>query len=118
MSTNNTEGLNFKIVSMGKDAVDQREPCNLRPLTLEKLFAWIDTKTIDPRLKEYLKKSASKYPHQALPTWQKNYIKHVAAAQKLFQKQAIPTMPKTVELGDEDQNEIDDSHMPHNEEFD
>lgn len=123
MSTNNTEGLNFKIVSMGKDAVDQREPCNLRPLTLEKLFEWIDAKTSDARLKDYLKKSASKYPNQALSTWQKNYTKHVATAQKFFKKQAVPTMSKTVELGDEDQNEIDThvpnhSHTPHNEEFD
>ena len=117
MSTNNAEGLNFKIVSMGKDAVDQRELCNLRPLTLEKLYEWIDAKTIDSRLKDYLKKSASKYPHQALPTWQKNYIKHVANAQKFFQKQAVPTMSKKVELGDEDPDEINND-MPYNDEFD
>jgi hypothetical protein len=133
MSTNNAEGFNFKVLTMGRDEVDRRKPCNLNPLTLSKLFEWIESKSIDHRLKEQLKKSASKYPQQALPVWQKNYSRHVAAAQLLLRSQAIPTMNTSIELGDSNLGERheekgerheekgerhEENNVPHNEEFD
>lgn len=90
MSTNNTEKLGFKILTMGKEELDSRKPCNLRPITLAKLHAWIDSKTIDNRLKIELKKSAANYPQQALSTWQKMYSKHLAAAQNALEANLNP----------------------------
>lgn len=120
MSTNNTEGINFKVSSMGREEVDNRPPCNLRPLTLSKLHAWIDGKSIDSRLKEELKKSASKYPQQALSTWQKRYSKHLANAQNALMKKPVTSIAPIVELGDEPQNTIveDLMNVPKNNEFD
>jgi hypothetical protein len=97
----NTENLGFKVVSMGREEIDNRRPCNLRPLTLAKLYDWIDSKRIDSRLKEELKKSAGSYPQQALLTWQRTYAKHLAKAQNMLRDKAVPPPENVVELGDE-----------------
>lgn len=99
MSTNNTENIGFKIVSMGKEDVDNRPVCNFRTLTLEKLFAWIDAKNVDARIKVELKKSASQYPQQALGRWQKTYPRHLSNIQKKLQKLPKP-MSEIVEIKD------------------
>lgn len=103
MSVGNPEQFKFKILTTGREDVDNRKPCDLTPLTLEKLLKWIDVQRIDENTKSELKKSASKYPHQALGAWRKNYAKHVAAAQAKV-KTAKPVKapkPKLPELGDE-----------------
>lgn len=100
MSVGNPEQFKFKILTTGREDVDNRKPCNLTPLNLEKLLKWIDAQRIDENTKQELKKSASNYPHQALGVWQKNYSKHVAAAQAKLKK--LPkTKPPVAELGDE-----------------
>jgi len=119
MSTNNTENLGFKVLTMGREEVDSRRPSNLRPLTLQKLQAWIDNKRIDSRLKEELKKSAATYPQQALSTWQKMYSQHLAKAQNALRQKPAPPSP-VVELGDEPrkvENEKE-NNVPENDEFD
>ena len=121
MSTNNTESLGFKIVTMGREEFDARTPCNLRPMTLAKLHAWIDAKTIDVRLKVELKKSAASYPQQALGTWLRMYSRHLATAQNSLQDK--PSKPKEflVELGDEPErisHEEESNNAPFSEEFD
>lgn len=121
MSSNNTENLGFKVLTMGREEVDSRRPCNLRPLTLQKLYAWIDDKRIDSRLKEELKKSAASYPQQALSTWQKMYSQHLAKAQNTLKKKPAPPPVSVVELGDEirkvEQHE-EENNVPENDEFD
>ena len=78
-----TEKFDFKFQNISADGVEKTSrSCNLRPLNLQKLFKWIDSQPIDENLKVELKLSASKYPHQALDKWQKNYARHVAIAQK------------------------------------
>jgi len=133
MSTNNTENIGFKVTTMGREEVDLRNPCNLQPITLKKLFNWIDSKTIDVRLKIELKKSASSYPQQALGAWVKMYSRHLATAQKSLQKQKSNL--KKVELVEEqkmdkyqenniianEQNDIvanEENNIIANEEFD
>ena len=120
MSTNNTESVGFKVLTMGRGENDTRKPCNLRPMTLARLHAWIDAKTIDVRLKAELKKSSSAYPQQALGTWMKMYSRHLSTAQNLLQDK--PAAPKEflVELGDEPGREIyeEENSIPFNDEFD
>ena len=119
MSTNNTENLGFKVLTMGRDEFDTRQPCDLRPMTLARLHAWIDSKTIDIRLKNELKKSSSAYPQQALGTWLKMYSRHLAIAQKSLQEKPIVPKEILVELGDEPKGNIyEESNVPYNEEFD
>lgn len=119
---NNAESLGFKVVSMGRDEVDHRRPCNLRPLTLVKLCNWIDNKRIDARLKVELKRMASTYPQQALATWQRLYSKHLATAQNMLKDNAVPPPTTAVELGDEPSNKRDENEeentLPDNDEFD
>jgi len=82
MSTNTADNFNFKVMTMGKEAVDKRKPCQLNHLDLASLFHWIDSKNVEDRIKIELKKSASTYPQQALVHWQKNYTNHLAKAQE------------------------------------
>lgn len=122
MSTNNTENLGFKVLTMGREEVDGRRKSNLRPLTLEKLHAWIDNKRIDSRLKEELKKSAAAYPQQALSTWQRMYSQHLAKAQNMLKKRPAPPPVNAVELGDEPtikkETHEEENNVPANDEFD
>jgi hypothetical protein len=127
MSTNNTEGCKFKITTMGRTEVDNRKPCNLKPLTIQMIHDWIDSKPIEERLKVELKKSAATYPNQALWAWQKNYSRHLANIQNRLQKTAAPKKP-FVELGDEqpvirkreayEENRTVLPTLPENDEFD
>lgn len=100
MTVENTEGFKCKIISTGREEVDKRKPCELNPLTIEKLLKWIDAQQIDDMTKQELKKSASKYPHQALGTWRKNYSKHVVNAQVKLRKKP-KSKPVQPELGEE-----------------
>jgi len=112
MSVGNPEQFNFKILTTGREDVDNRKPCNLSPLTLEKLLKWIDKQTVDENTKRELKKSASNYPHQALGSWQKNFSKHVATAQAKLKKIVKTTpKPKLPELGDELLEHIDEREI-------
>lgn len=91
MTVGNPE--NFKIkISTGREEVDKRVPCDFSNLTLNKLFAWIDSKNLSSALKSELKRSASAFPHQALPNWQKNFDKHLSkASSRLRKKKNNPT---------------------------
>lgn len=100
MTVGNTEEFQFKMITSGREEVDKRKPCELNPLTIEKLLKWIDAQQIDESTKQELKKSASKYPHQALGAWRKNYSKHVANAQAKLRKKPKPK-PVRPELGEE-----------------
>lgn len=84
---NSSESLNFKIRIMGQQ---DRPPCNLRPLNLEKLLEWIDAKTVEPAIKEELKRMAGSYPEAALTNWAKNYTKHLAKAKKKVKLSQFP----------------------------
>jgi hypothetical protein len=110
MSTNNAEGVNFK-VSMGNNESNNRSQSRFNSLTIKKLCDWIDSKPINSQLKEELKKSASSYPQQALSNWQKNYLTHLSTAQSFIQKRKKEDKP-LYELGDEPYR------MPKNNEFD
>lgn len=90
MATNNAEGMNFKVVSMGSPLVDERRPSNLRPLTLDKLDLFIDSKVNDQRTAEQVKKLARVYPQQALWSFKKNIQTHIARAQKKLKDAPLP----------------------------
>lgn len=51
-------------------------------LTLEKVLKWLDTQNYDEETLKELKKVASFYPHNALPFFKKNIIKHVSKIRK------------------------------------
>lgn len=76
---NSNEGLNFRIHLIGQA---NRVPCNLNPITLDKLINWIDKKEVEMPVKEELKRMAGKYPENALPNWVKNYNRHLLKAKK------------------------------------
>lgn len=113
MPTNNTEKMGFS-VSMGQE---KREPCNLRTITLERVYKFIENKNIDAKLTFQLKKMAAVYPQQALENWMKNFNIHLLKARSLVKLSKPEISP--VELGDEpkipSREEID--HVPQNEEF-
>jgi len=81
MTVGNPENFRVKLVSSGREEVDKRVPCDFSNLTLDKIFKWIDSQPVSELIKKELKKSASRYPHQALITWKKDYIKHLSKAQ-------------------------------------
>jgi hypothetical protein len=89
MSTQNAEGLKFRVVSTGNPTVDRRKPCKLRVLTQEKLQAWIESQQLDARVKQHLKLMAGQYPQQALEAWVKNYNYHLAKAQEKVQQENL-----------------------------
>ena len=102
------EHLNFSVGAGNPNKKQKkRPPCNLKVLTLEKLHNWIDNLSIDDLLKIELKKSCSAYPQQALPFWQKNYSKHLSAAQNLLQnKKPIPKSEKPQKENHVEEKEI------------
>lgn len=117
---NSTESVGFKVVTMGKDEIDCRAPCNLRPLTLAKLFDWIDAQPVENRMKEQLKKMAGSYPQQALGSWKKNYRKHLAKAQSFLKdknKQCDLQLESLSAFSDKT-SEPDVFNLPNSEEFD
>jgi hypothetical protein len=92
-----TERMRVKVVSMGNPIVDKRKPCNMRPVTLEGILAYIENTVRDERVREEVKKAAVAYPYQALPMFGKNIRQHIERAQK---KIALTPVNKG-ELGEE-----------------
>jgi hypothetical protein len=115
MSTNNTESLRFKILPTGKEEFDNREASNFRPMTLQRLYDWIDAKNLDALVKKELKKSAGNYPQQALGSWQKKFDTHLSNVQVHLRRTSHVNVPKH-ELGDEPKDEM--GEMPLDAEFD
>ena len=118
MTGDNTEGINFKVITTGRPDVDGRKPCNFKPLTLRRLVEWIDAKPISFALKEELKKMASAYPEQALHKWQLAYQRHLAAAQQSLVGKDVYIV--TSELGEDEPPESpkNDNKAPRFSEFD
>lgn len=81
MTVGNPENFRVKLVSSGREEVDKRVPCDFSNLTLDKVLKWIDSQQVSELVKKELKKSASRFPHQALSTWKNDYIKHLSKAQ-------------------------------------
>lgn len=96
------EGINFKIVTMGREEVDTRQKSNLRSLTLQGLVKWIDKQNLDERVKAELKKAAGTYPQQALGAFRKNFSTHVSRVQKKLRAET----PIAKELGDDETEEL------------
>ena len=82
------ENIDVKLIS-GNYEVDNRKPSNLRILTLEKLFAFIDGKVKDEKLAEIVKNAAKQYPQQALSNFKKNIQSHIAQSQKKLNNKAF-----------------------------
>lgn len=120
MTVGNPE--NFKIqIKTGREEVDKRVPCDFNNLTLEKLYVWIDSHQLSAALKAELKRSAASFPHQALPSWQKNFDRYLSRAQSRLRKKknssTISAVVKPLEeknLGKIVQNEIS---LPSSSEF-
>lgn len=110
MTVGNPENFKVKLITSGREEVDKRIPCNLNTLTLDKLYKWIDSQQTNSLIKQELKKSASRFPQQALGAWQKNYIKHLSKAQAKLRNKA----KETQEI---EEKEADSQRMP-NEDFD
>lgn len=108
-----TEGMNFKISTMGKSEVDRRRPTNLKPLTIEKVLLFIDSKQIDPHVKALLRDMAQNYPKNALQNWMKNFSKHLSKAQKLIRQK--PMQP--VDNIEQDLVAEEELKLPENNEF-
>ena len=100
------EGINFKVTIRGKS---DRKPSNLNPLTLQKLFKWIDDKpAINVEIKEELKKMASTYPQQALTKWQLAFPKHLIKARETLANKDVFIIkpPRKEENGKENNSGI------------
>ena len=115
MSTNNTESLRFKILTTGKEELDNIQKSNFKPMTLQRLYDCIDAKNLDEAVKKELKKSAGNYPQQALESWQKKFDTHLSHVQVHLRRLAN-AIPLKYELGDEPKDEI--GEMPLDGEFD
>lgn len=81
MTVGNPENFNVNLTT-NRPEVDQRVPCDLSNLTLKKLCSWIDSQTVSSTIKSELKLSASRFPHQMLKAWKRDYSKHLSKAQK------------------------------------
>jgi len=131
MTVGNPEGFKIKL-SVGREDIQKRIPCDFSNLTLKKLFEWIDAQAVSSVIKAELKKSASRFPHQTLGNWKNNYITHLSKAQSKVRK-APKNVPQIVEdeivekivdeiVEDEIVNEIKESNhtldrLPEVEEF-
>ena len=92
-----TERMKVRVVSTGNPIVDKRKPCNMQPVTLEGILAYIENTVRDERVREEVKKAALGYPYQALPNFGRNIRQHIERAQK-----KIALSPKHKgELGEE-----------------
>jgi hypothetical protein len=81
MTVGNPENFRVNLISSGKEEIDRRVPCDFSNLTLDKVFKWIDSQQVNELIKSELKKSASRYPQQALKAWKNDYIRHLSRAQ-------------------------------------
>jgi hypothetical protein len=73
------ENLKFKI-SAGQD--DSRQPCSFKIINFKTVAKLIDSKDLDEKVKNRLKKMASSYPHQALEGFVRTLDKSIMIAQK------------------------------------
>jgi len=103
MADHSAESMKFKVTQF-KNEEDTQPSRDFRILTLDKIFAWIDKKDYDERVKEELKKMISKYPHSAYSKFGKNFQKNLSIAQKAANK----NRPLFVgELGDSNYKRLD-----------
>jgi len=103
MADHSAESMKFKVTQF-KNEEDTQPNHDFRILTLDKIFAWIDKKDYDERVKEELKKMISKYPHSAYSKFGKNFQKNLSIAQKAANK----NRPLFVgELGDSNYKRLD-----------
>ena len=73
------ENLNISL-SAGQD--DSRNPCSFKIINLKSVHKTIDSKDLDKKVKDRLKKMASSYPHQALLGFIRTLDKNIMIAQK------------------------------------
>jgi hypothetical protein len=73
------ENLKFQ-VSAGQD--DSRKPCSFKIINIKTVNKIIDSKDLDEKVKNHLKKMASSYPHQALEGFLRTLDKNIMIAQK------------------------------------
>ena len=101
MSVGNPEGFKIQLTT-GRS--EDRKPCDLSNLNLKKLCEWIDRQNVSLIVKEALKKSASRFPHQALKAWRKGYSKHLALVQRQIRNKNIKKSfdDKDMEFDDKD----------------
>lgn len=120
MSTNNAEKASFKI-TIGNEA--DKIPCNLRTMTLERVWKIIESKNYDSKVTAELKKYAAKYPQQALENFVHNFDKHLMKARKAV-KLSKPTVspsetllnsPEVIEETQKQEDEI--PNAPQDAEF-
>ena len=110
MTVGNPE--NFKVqIKTGREEVDKRTPCDFTNLTLKKLFAWIDSKSLSSVIKSELKRSASSFPHQALPSWQSSFDRHLSRAQARIRKKKnfVPDAAVDLAVEEEEEEELEEA---------
>lgn len=117
MTVGNPENFKVKIISSGREEVDKRVPCDFSNLTLDKLFRWIDSQQVSSLIKQELKKSASRFPHQALNNWKNNYIKHLSKAQAKIRNKKLQEKNHSV-IEEIKEKTIDEMHLPDEKDFD
>jgi len=116
MATNNTESVNFKVGALGGSSNDDRQPCNLNRITLEKVFRWLDKRDLDAPTTARLKKMCSSYPEEALQNWLNNFTIHLSRARDYVTKNQ-PTNQKSEELTEKPEGTPEIDTAPHVEEF-
>lgn len=116
MTVGNPENFKVKIISSGREEVDKRVPCDFSNLTLDKLFRWIDSQQVSSLIKQELKKSASRFPHQALNNWKNNYIKHLSKAQAKVRNKKLQEKNSVIEEIEE--KPIEKMYLPDEKDFD
>jgi hypothetical protein len=95
---NSAEKFGFKVGIAGDE---EKKPCKLQIMTLERVYNFIDNKKFDAKLTVELKKLASKYPQQALENFIHNFNTHLLKARKTIRlSKPTTTLP---ELGEDTQ---------------
>lgn len=113
MPINNAERAGFSL-SLNNDA--EKVPCNLRVMTLERVYKIIDSKNYDAKLTAELKKSAGRYPQQALENFVQNFDKHLLRARKAI-KLSKPTVSPIEETPLAEHKEEEVPNAPQETEF-
>jgi hypothetical protein len=109
---NSAEKFGFKVGIAGDE---QKKPCNLQIMTLERVNNFIDNKKFDAKLSVELKKLAARYPQQALENFIQNFNTHLLNARKTI-RLSKPTTTILPELG-EDKVEKELNNAPKINEF-
>lgn len=115
MATNNAESVNFKVSATGDD--DEKQPCNLNRITLEKVHRWIDKRDLDDPTKARLKKMSSMYPEEALQNWLGNFTIHLSRARQFLAKNQPAHSIQKEELVEKPKEGSELGAAPHVEEF-